>query len=149
MKYQNKEFDKRFTPKYNKNYLKTSRINPCIDVFEEHGLLYCNILVEGVKLKLILDTGSCYNLINIKSSKINNFENKPVITNFEFKAFHDNGTMPMIVCDLHIAGRKMLLPFGVLDLDHLIPGVDGLLGYVFLKDCCNSLDFRSNKLSIK
>lgn len=148
MKYIKNRIIKRYAANKEKTYFKTLS-KPSIKLYPEQGLVFCELLIDGVLLKLIVDTGSCYNLINSKSPKIDYFINKNIITSREFKAFHESGNMPIIACNVELAGLQILLPFGVLNLDTVLPGIDGLVGYDFLNDFFESLDFANNKLIIK
>lgn len=150
MRYSRNRIIQKNTKRQLKNYLKASSIHkPSIKIFEENGLIYSNLKIDDVILKLIVDTGSCYNLINLKSPKIEHFKGKKIITAMEFKAIHKMGNMPMIICNTRLAGNTIHIPFGVLDLDGIIEGVDGLVGYEFCKENFECLDLQNNRLIMK
>lgn len=150
MRYSRNRIIQKNTTRQLKNYLKTSSLQkPSIKIFEENGLIFGNLKIDDVILKLIIDTGSCYNIINLRSPKIEHFKGKKIITAMEFKAIHKMGNMPMIICNTYLAGNTIHIPFGVLDLDGIITGVDGLVGYEFLKENFEYLDLQNSRLIIK
>lgn len=150
MRYSRNKIIQKNTTRQLKNYLKAGSLQkPSIKIFEENGLIFSNLKIDDVILKLIVDTGSCYNIINLKSPKIEHFKGKKIITAMEFKAIHKMGNMPVIICNTHLAGNTIHIPFGILDLDGIIEGVDGLMGYEFFKENFEYLDLQNSRLIIK